>query len=406
MKIKNLMVAFAATAAIAATFSSCSKDENVITNVVSEYKYNDELVAAQKAKSGNDVAVLLVAFGSTWNNAFQAFDNTKAAYEEAFKKNGINADVYVCFSSDICINRASKGENGVVRDYYEPRYLLHAIGAAKYDKIYVQSLQVIPGEEFANVVACVKKFMNNGYVTGAHLDDTYLKALDENKAIFLGLPLLNDPEEDVPAVAAALNEECKDKTDGVVAFMGHGNPNSYDTFKANVRYNQLEQELNKINPGKYYVGCVDQPENFKTFVYAVDDEEFNRVCVKNKVAAGSTIYLYPLMSIAGDHAHNDMAGDDEGEALTEDEMKEVLKKNPEAEFMKIQDMYYELNDEGEIEEMSWKMFFNKLGYNCTDETCTIKGLLEIPSVRQVWINHTLNAEFLEDAYHTMNIEEE
>ncbi|MCQ2198084.1 MAG: sirohydrochlorin cobaltochelatase, partial [Bacteroidaceae bacterium] len=150
-KIKVMLVA-----AIAALgMVSCSDDDKttIENNIVSEYQYNDNLVANQKKASGKKEAVLLVAFGSTWSNAFAAFDNTKKQYEAAFP----NADVYVSFSSDICINRASAGENGEARDYYEPRYLLHAIGAAKYDKIYIQSLQVIPGEEFANVVACVKK---------------------------------------------------------------------------------------------------------------------------------------------------------------------------------------------------------------------------------------------------------
>ena len=151
MKIKSFILMLAAAAT--SVFSSCSDDDNnEEMNIVSEYSVNDKAVAEQKAKSGKDEAVLLVAFGSTWSNSFAAFDATKAAYEKAFP----NADVYFCFSSDICINRASAGENGESRDYYEPRYLLHAIGAAQYGKIYVQSLQVIPGEEFANVVACVR----------------------------------------------------------------------------------------------------------------------------------------------------------------------------------------------------------------------------------------------------------
>ena len=169
------------------SFAACSDDDDPNENVISEYTHNDQIVAAQKAKSGKNEAVLLVAFGSTWTNAFAAFDETKKAYEQAFP----NADVYFCFSSDICINRASAGEHGEKRDYYEPRYLLHAIGAAKYSKVYVQSLQVIPGEEFANVVAAVKKFANNGYVKDAHLDDEYLK----NVEIHLGMPLLNDIDE-------------------------------------------------------------------------------------------------------------------------------------------------------------------------------------------------------------------
>ena len=137
-KINSFMLAILAVCLVAPVFTSCDdKDEtivqNTINNIVSEYSFNDSIVAKQKATSKKDVAVLLVAFGSTWNNAFLAFDATKAAYEKAFPE----ADVYICFSSDICINRASAGENVddngkiVKRDYYEPRYLLHAIGAAK-----------------------------------------------------------------------------------------------------------------------------------------------------------------------------------------------------------------------------------------------------------------------------------
>jgi sirohydrochlorin cobaltochelatase len=331
------------------------------------------MVAAQKAKSKKNTAVLLVAFGSTWNNAFLAFDKTKAAYESAFPE----ADVYISFSSDICINRASIGENVddngniVKRDYYEPRYLLHAIGGAKYSKIYVQSLQVIPGEEFAAVVASVKKFMNNGYIGNAHLDDEYLEKLALDEGIFLGMPLLSDPEVDVPAVAAELNKlYASEAAQGVVAFMGHGNPDSYDTFKANIRYTQLEQDLQKFSPN-YFVGTVDMPDNYKQDV-------MSRMQAKG-IKSGK-ISLHALMSIAGDHAHNDMAG--EGEDYWDDE-------------------------DPESEENSWYEFFNHKGYTANVPLAGKhpQGLLELPGVLQVWINHTKNAEFLEDAYHSMYPEE-
>lgn len=369
MKIKTLMLAMVAM--VATTFTSCSSDDdNVTNNMQSEYQLNDEMVKKQKAASGKNEAILLVAFGSTWNNAFKAFDATKAEYEKQFPK----ADVYICFSSDICINRASIGENVdengniVKRDYYEPRYLLHAIGAAQYKKITVQSLQVIPGEEFAAVVASVKKFMNNGYVGNAHLDDKYLESVE----IHLGMPLLNDPEADVNEVARVLDENYKNEAkDGVVAFMGHGNPDSYDTFKANVRYTQLEEALQKINPN-YYVGTVDMPDNYKQDVHA------------RMTAAGKTsgnIYLHALMSIAGDHAHNDMAG--EGDEYWDDE-------------------------EPTSEDNSWFEYFNNNGYKSMVTLGANKeplGLLEIKGILNVWINHTKDAELLEDAFHSMYPEE-
>ncbi len=374
-KIKSFILAAVAFALVAPAFTACSSsdDDNKKENIVSEYIINDNLVAAKKAQTKKDVAVLLVAFGSTWDNAFKAFDKTIAAYEAAFPQ----ADVYMSFSSDICINRASAGENVddngniVKRDYYEPRYLLHAIGKAKYSKIYVQSLQVIPGEEFAAVVASVKKFMNNGYIADAHLDDDYLAKLSSTESIFLGMPLLNDPDADIPSVAQQLNALYKtEASQGVVAFMGHGNPDNYDTFKANVRYTQLEEELQKFSPN-YFVGTVDMPDNYKENVL----ERMQEAGLTN-----GKMYLHALMSIAGDHAHNDMAG--EGDEYW----------NPMA---------------PESEDVSWYEFFSHAGY----ETIVPKagkhpqGLLELDGVRNVWINHTKNAEFLEDAYHSMYPEE-
>ena len=376
-KIKYFVLSVMALALTAPVFTACGSDDDekteIVENIISEFSVNDEMVAAQKAKSKKNTAVLLVAFGSTWNNAFLAFDKTKAAYESAFPE----ADVYISFSSDICINRASIGENVddngniVKRDYYEPRYLLHAIGAAKYSKIYVQSLQVIPGEEFAAVVASVKKFMNNGYIGNAHLDDEYLEKLALDEGIFLGMPLLSDPEVDVPAVAAELNKlYASEAAQGVVAFMGHGNPDSYDTFKANIRYTQLEQDLQKFSPN-YFVGTVDMPDNYKQDV-------MSRMQAKG-IKSGK-ISLHALMSIAGDHAHNDMAG--EGEDYWDDE-------------------------DPESEENSWYEFFNHKGYTANVPLAGKhpQGLLELPGVLQVWINHTKNAEFLEDAYHSMYPEE-
>jgi len=376
-KIKSFMLAVVALAMTATLFTACGDDdnktENVINNIVSEYTYNDNMVAAQKAKSKKNTAVLLVAFGSTWNNAFLAFDKAKAAYEQAFPE----ADVYMSFSSDICINRASAGENVddngniVKRDYYEPRYLLHAIGAAQYSKIYVQSLQVIPGEEFAAVVASVKKFMNNGYIANAHLDDDYLAKLADDEAIFFGMPLLNDPEKDVPEVAKQLNDLYKgEAAQGVVAFMGHGNPDNYDTFKANVRYTQLEEALQKFSPN-YFVGTVDMPDNYKQDVMQR---------MQSKGISNGKVYLHALMSIAGDHAHNDMAG--EG------------------------DDYWDAEDP-ESEDNSWLEFFSHNGYNPEVPVSGKhpQGLLELPGVLNVWIQHTRDAEFLEDAYHSMYPEE-
>ena len=192
----------------------------------------------------------------------------------------------------------------------------------QYEEIVVQSLQVIPGEEYTRVINYIKDFANNA---NGDLDDAYLAGV----TLKLGVPLLQDAEEDVKSVAKELDALYGDKAaNAVVAFMGHGNPDEYDTYKANVRYTELEVELQKYSKN-YFVGTVDMMDNFKTNVYA------------RMQAAGITsgkVYCTPLMSIDGDHGHNDMAGDDD------DNWQEGVGFTP--------------NEEGEVEDTSWKMYFH------------------------------------------------
>ena len=165
--------------------------------------------------------------------------------------------------------------------------------------------------------------------------------------------------------------------------MGHGNPDSYDTYKANIRYTQLEEALQELNP-HYFVGTVDMMENFKPHVY-------DRMAEAGLNKSNRKVYLHPLMSIDGDHGHNDMAGDD-------------LPEKFEGKSYTFADLMAEANDEGEVEDCSWKVFFgaNGSGFTCNNSTMIEKGLLELPTVRQIWMNHTkddINGEPL-DYYHS------
>ena len=351
---KSRFILAAMIAVAGFSFISCNNDKEDTANNYTLYQ--DAVDSQIKKDKKNEKAILLVAFGSTWQQAFEAFDATQEAYRKAFP----SYDVYLSYSSAICINRAAAGENAAdgaeIRNYYAPNFWLHGFGAAQYKEIVVQSLQVIPGEEFTRVVNYIKDFINNSL---GDLDQTYL---DEGVKIKLGLPLLA-AEEDVKDVAKTINSLYNSiAKEGVVAFMGHGNPDSYDTYKANVRYEQLEEELQNYNKN-YFVGTVDAPENYKVQVL----ERMKETGINS-----GKVFLHPLMSIAGDHAHNDMGGDD-GEDMNPAE--------------------YEYNEEGEIEDLSWKCFFTQNGYTCNESTIVMKGLLEVESIRNIWINHTRNAEY-------------
>ena len=372
MKKINYLAMLIAAVCLTACFTSCKNDNPVEVPV--DDQDGDWLVYQKTVNSivmGNkkhNKVILLVAFGSTWEQAYDAFDATIEAYKETFK----DYDIFLSFSSAICINRAAAGENTEPRFYYAPPFWLNAFAAdgVQYDEIVVQSLLILPCEEYARLINYIKDFANNA---NGELDDVYLSEV----ALKLGGPLLQDADTDVNLVAKELNELCADKAkEGVVAFMGHGNPDEYDTYKANIRYTELEQALQRYSKN-YFVGTVDMMDNFKTNVYAR---------MQKKGIKSGKIFLHPLLAICGDHGHNDMSGDDD------DNWQDGIGFTP--------------NEEGEVEDTSWKMYFQHLGYECNDDTMINLGLLELPTIRQVWINHTraaIDGEPL-DYYHSQNPE--
>ena len=204
-QIKHLVMAFAAVC-LTVGFTSCEKEvekivekpvevEKVVEKEVEKIvevpqdnnwsRYQAIVTADVKSQKKHDKAILLVAFGSTWDQAYEAFDT--------------------------------------------------------YKQVVVQSLQVIPGEEYRRVRdTYVKDFMNN---RNGDFTDAYMKSLDLN--VVVGTPLMAE-ESDAENLATVLNEEADVKAavaDGIVAFMGHGNPEGYDYYGGNIRYIQLEEAI-------------------------------------------------------------------------------------------------------------------------------------------------------------------
>ncbi len=367
-QIKFLMLAMLAIVA-SATFTACSSDDDDNNSKQSNYdKYQQAVNQTVNSQKKSDKVILLVAFGSTWEQAYDTFDKVVDDYKANFS----GWDVYLSFSSAICINNARAGENVDPKDYYDPEHWLTAIGLAGYKQVVVQSLQVIPGEEYRRVRdSYVKDFMNN---RNGDFTDTYMKSLD--RQVVVGTPLMAE-ESDAKTLATTLNNEADVKAavaQGIVAFMGHGNPEGYDYYGGNVRYLQLENYLRALNTN-YYVGTVDMADTYVDnvlehvaggdFDIAVGD-----VTVSMSYAANDAkkAQLYPLMSIAGDHAHNDMADPDDDESW-------YSMFNAAG----IETAAYETN----YSEACWKK------YKSGDEY--IPGLAERSSVRKLWMNHTREA---------------
>ena len=367
-QIKFLMLAMLAFVT-SATFTACSSDDDDNKSTQSNYdKYQQAVNQTVNSQKKSDKVILLVAFGSTWEQAYDTFDKVVDDYKANFS----GWDVYLSFSSAICINNARAGENVAPKDYYDPEHWLTAIGLAGYKQVVVQSLQVIPGEEYRRVRdSYVKDFMNN---RNGDFTDAYMKSLD--RQVVVGTPLMAE-ESDAKTLATTLNNEADVKAavaQGIVAFMGHGNPEGYDYYGGNVRYLQLEDYLRALNTN-YYVGTVDMDETYAedvlnhiaggTFDYQIGDVTKTISYPEN---ASKKAQLFVLMSIAGDHAHNDMADDEDDESW-------YSMFNAAG----IETAAYETN----YSEACWKK------YKSGDEY--IPGLAERSSVRKLWMNHTREA---------------
>ena len=367
-KIKILMLAMMAVMT-SATFTACSDDDDDNDKQLSNYeRYQQAVNQTVNSQKKSDKVILLVAFGSTWEQAYDTFDQVVNDYKASFS----GWDVYLSFSSAICINNARAGENVAPKDYYDPEHWLTAIGLAGYKQVVVQSLQVIPGEEYRRVRdSYVKDFMNN---RNGDFTDAYMKSLDLN--VVVGTPLMAE-ESDAQKLATTLNSEADIKAavqQGIVAFMGHGNPEGYDYYGGNVRYLQLEDYLRALSTN-YYVGTVDMDETYAedvlkhiaggTFDYQVGDvtKSISYVANNNKKAQ-----LFVLMSIAGDHAHNDMADDEDEES------------------------WYSMFNTAGIETAAYETVYKEAcwkKYKSGDEY--IPGLAERSAVRKLWMNHTREA---------------
>lgn len=338
-------------------FAACSSDDKPSTQNPAE----DIVLSSKK----HDTAILLCTFGSTFDETIETYNKVINDYKKAFP----GTDVYLSFTSATCVNRV-KAATGI--DRYMADLWLQAIGKANYKRVVVQSLHVIPGEEYA---VLMDKTVKKDFMISRFPEIEVLKA-----------PNLLSEEADTKQVASILFNAYKNKLSNpknLVVFMGHGNP--VDRYAAaNDKYIELEQALHELAAHKnMLVGTVDHgetlffPEVEKNEPVPADEDvadsylykKLRNYCrTKGLQPSDITIYMAPVMSVAGDHAHNDLWG-------AEDKMEDLNKATPQSDF-------------------SWKMKLLKMGFRINEEEshhgsveqCTIKGLGDYPEIRNIWVN--------------------
>lgn len=270
-------------------------------------------------------AILLVVFGTSYPEAQAAYKNIEELYQEQFP----DAEIRIAFTSDYIRRKLLERDNISIDN---PLTGLAHLNDDGYVNVVVQSLHVIPGEEFhdlANIVDSVRGIDGKfGF-----------------KNLVLGTPLLMSME-DYRNASKALAVQFDQKTTGTnrtplsslrdpkqmaVVFMGHGTEHP-----ANSAYSQMDGILAE-DYENVLLGTVEG--------YPGYDEVLSGL----KASGVKKVRLMPFMVVAGDHALNDLTGN---------------------------------------ESESWKSMLEKEGFEID---YNLKGMGENDGIAEIFVEHTKEA---------------
>lgn len=217
-------------------------------------------------------ALLAVSFGTSYT---QAIESCIVPVEQAMKAAAGEYDLFRAFTSGMIIKKL-KNVCHICVD--TPGEALEALAEKGYGTIAVQPTHILAGTEYHDLAKTTEEFARS----------------HPQVKVLMGQPLLYE-NDDYTRVAGALG--CwmpKTGAHDVVVLMGHGTEHF-----SNSSYFALQHYLDQLSTRAVYVANVEAPP--------VLEEVMERMCregVRN-------VYLMPFMLVAGDHARNDMAGEDE-----------------------------------------------------------------------------------------------
>jgi len=255
-------------------------------------------------------AILVVSFGTSY---LDTLEKTIEKAEKQIRDTFSEYDIYRAFTSHKIIKK--------LQEKYEisidtPEEMLEKLYDSGYEEIIMQPLHMIPGEEFIYINKIAEIFKEKFEVLKVGRPIFYYQGIEE-------LP------QDYSLFIEATKELYEENN--AVVLMGHGT-----AHPANSVYGCLQAVFEDEGYENVFVTTVEGYPNFENVI--------RRVKKKNI----SEVTLTPLMVVAGDHARNDMASDDEGS----------LKSMLEAEGIKV-NVY--MKGLGENEK------FNKLYINRIDD---------------------------------------
>jgi len=257
------------------------------------------------ARGKDKKAILLVTFGTSYPSAQKAFDNIDEEVHKIFP----NTEIRWAYTSKFIRRKLKK--RGEYKD--SPAEALAKLGEDGFTHVAVQSLHMIPGLEYDNLVTTVNAF--NKMPKGI-------------KVAKMGKPLMYSHHDMLNFSKIMLENISKErKSVDAVIFMGHGTHHMSNIYYPGLQYYTWEIDKHA------YIGTVEGSPSLDEIISNLKLKEY-----KN-------LLLVPLMSVAGDHAINDMAS---------------------------------------VESDSWKSQLESRGYKVE---CLLKGMAEYDSIVNLWIKH-------------------
>ncbi|MBR4475041.1 MAG: sirohydrochlorin cobaltochelatase [Oscillospiraceae bacterium] len=249
--------------------------------------------------------LLVVSFGTSFNDSRRL---TVGGIESAIEKAFPDWSVRRGFTSQIIIDHVKARDGEIIDNVGEA---LDRAAANGVKTLLVQPTHLMNGFEYNDLIAELAAYA------------------DAFEKIAVGEPLLTS-EEDFARVAEIIVEATKEYDDGetAICFMGHGTE-----AESNAVYAKMQQVLTDMGCENRFIGTVEAEPSLDDVVAAVKQGNYRKVV------------LEPLMIVAGDHANNDMAGD---------------------------------------EEDSWKSVFEAEGY---EVTCLLRGLGEMEAIQELFVEH-------------------
>lgn len=252
--------------------------------------------------------LLVVSFGTSFPDSRK---KTIGAIEDALEHTFPEFSVRRAFTSGIILRAVSKKEGLQIDSITAALDRAEANGVSE---LIVQPTTMMNGFEYEKL----------------------MRLLMERRSCFdhvrVGMPLLS-AEADFEALIQAIKDAAKEYDDGdtAICFMGHGTE-----AQSNQVYAQLQNKLKEKGLNQYLIGTVEATPSLEDVMAAIPESIHH-------------VVLQPLMIVAGDHANNDMAGE---------------------------------------EDDSWKSILERAGYRVT---CVLRGLGELESIHRIFEEHVKSA---------------